>query len=124
MDLKTFVAQALMDIVDGVGKASESRPGLINPPLTKITKSALEDKVWFNEGRLMQLVEFDVSVEISETRGKGGSISVIGGIVGGKLEKDTKAAHASKIRFMVPISFDSVKRGPSDVPQSKPMESK
>jgi hypothetical protein len=98
MELKTFIAETLVGIQDGVQMAIErtqDTKGAINPCFGG-TRNAQQ--------QLVQLVEFDLAVTFSD-RGDGEGVAQIE-VLTAKVGKDKKAKdgpNVSRIQFAVPI---------------------
>lgn len=114
MELKSFVTQALVEIVEGVQDAQKKLQGTgakLNPNSTLMMRSPENRVVWLEDGRepsrFGQLVDFDVSVTASErdeTQG-GLGIKVASLIdlasVSGKSEDQNSVV--SRLKFSVPV---------------------
>jgi|688.fasta_scaffold779689_2 inner membrane protein involved in colicin E2 resistance len=102
MELRTFIKQALLDIVNGIQDAQkETETGTIVPQ-TSIDKPFLE--MGFTK---MQVIDFEIAVRVDESTGKDAKIGVVSGIfnsgVSGKTSNDK--SHESKIRLKVPVQY-------------------
>jgi hypothetical protein len=98
MDLETFIAETLRQIVKGVRTAQEHddcKGAFINPSPSP------------GQGhRLVKPIEFDVALTVtegSEKQGKGGIgiASVLG--IGGQASSTTASTSVSRIKFEVPV---------------------
>ena len=114
MELKDFVRESLVQISTGISEASEALKETnahINPKNVYVNAENRQ-----NYGRLVhdksyypvvEFVEFDVAVHISEgseTNGKIGiSIGSIGLGAGGKSQESNRSE--SRIKFKVPVTF-------------------
>ncbi|ETA51880.1 trypco2 family protein [Ponticoccus alexandrii] len=89
MKLSSFIEKSLLEVLEGVRKASEQD--------LAIAPGRVDDKIVWTE----RLVEFEVNVEV-ETAAKGGGkiLSVID--VGG----DLKRASSHKLKFSVPVHMN------------------
>jgi len=101
MDLETFIAETLRQLIAGVKKAQESTQvlgGNINPDVPWPTFSALAA----NE---IQKVEFDVAVTATEGSEKKAGIGVVMAMfgAGGHASSNTTNTSVSRIRFTVPV---------------------
>lgn len=119
MELKDFVEQSLVQIsrgIEGASKALENTNAHINPKNVYVNSDNRQ-----NYGRLIQnkeyypvveLVEFDVAVHVSEgteTNGKIGiSVGSIGLGAGGKSQEANRSE--SRIKFKVPVVFPTRKK--------------
>jgi len=106
MDLKAFVQETLVQIVEGVeGAQRQLASGASN---ARINPTTLFDTDSSGHGTPAP-VEFDVAVTVSEanTSGVGGGLKVVGIQLGGET-KDTKTVQAvSRIKFAVDLAQPS-----------------
>ncbi|MGZ5091693.1 MAG: hypothetical protein ACXWCY_13510 [Burkholderiales bacterium] len=98
MELKTFIAETLVAIQEGVQTAIER---------TKDTKGAINPCFGPRSGahQLVQLVEFDLSVTVGQD-GDGHDnpeIEVLTANLGGKAKKLKDVANLTRIQFAIPI---------------------
>jgi hypothetical protein len=99
MELKTFIAETLVAIQEGVQTAIErtkDSKGAINPCFGGARSGAHE---------LVQLVEFDLSVTVAQDgEGNGHSeIEVLTANLSGKAKKLKDVANLTRIQFAIPI---------------------
>ena len=118
MELKSFVTQALVDIVEGVIDAQKKLQGTgakINPQYTMMTHSTENHVPWLEDGnnyRHGQIVEFDVSVTASERDEAQGGLGIqVASIinlasVSGKSEDQNSVV--SRLKFSVPVFLPEV----------------
>ncbi|TSA39615.1 hypothetical protein D4R30_00825 [archaeon] len=107
MDLETFIAETLRQIVKGVRTAQQHedcKGATINPPTAPGQNHRL----------LVKQIEFDVALTVSEgseKQGKGniGIASVFG--IGGQANSTTASSSVSRIKFEVPVVLPI--KGPS-----------
>lgn len=105
MELKDFIKQSLIDIIQGVEEAQKELPqGKIVPPVAPSFKS-VENGIHH-----MQAVSFEVFVSVDESKGKEAKIGVVSSIIGAGMGNNSKegSTHTSKLAFKVPISFREV----------------
>lgn len=105
MDLETFIAETLRQIVKGVQTAQEHedcKGARINPTgkvlhMSTKTTSATEPA--------SRQIEFDVAVTVTEGNEKKGGIGVFTGVfgVGGQANSNTANSSVSRIKFSVPV---------------------
>lgn len=111
MDLKEFVGQALVEIIQGVLNAQTvlgMNGKYINPELsTQQGPLEKQGKIVSIQGQLVQTVEFDVAVTATEAKGTKGGIGVVVGAIGlGSQGQSTEENSAvSRIKFAVPITL-------------------
>jgi len=107
MDLDKFVEDALIGIIRGVSAAQEATgTGLINPTdIMYQADDAPKTHYFVRYGNLVDFVQFDIAVTVSEAGGSegGGKIKVFASEIGGKLDKRTESTNASRMKFEVPI---------------------
>jgi hypothetical protein len=113
MNLRDFVKQAIVEIIEGVADAnSEIGQDCVDPsPHMTTQPQELAKQGYFNgqNHRLVQSVDFDVAVTATEgTETKGGiGIFVAGFGVGTQGSSNQASSSLSRIRFKIPISFKS-----------------
>ncbi|WP_339414449.1 hypothetical protein [Pseudomonas sp. EA_35y_Pfl2_R5] len=112
MELKDFVAESLLSIVEGIKDAQSkfSEHGAhINPGnLMRGTSAVAENSVWDNtNNNYAQLVSFDIAITAEDAAKAGARVKVLSGLLGGDIggEKGTKNILASRVQFSVPVLF-------------------
>lgn len=121
MDLKSFVTQALVEIIEAVKDAQEKTKdttAVINPSTLYYPQHTSEDRIAMNIGggdtRYGQTVEFDVSVTASERDETQGGVGIqvasvtLGLGVSGKTEDQNSVI--SRLKFSVPVFLPEDKR--------------
>jgi hypothetical protein len=105
MDLRDFIAKALMDVVSGVQDAqSKTEKGTIVP-------SDMRDRVDIATAgfSVFQIVDFEVTVRADEKSGREGGLSVVSGVfgIGAGIKSifGKSAGHAATLRFRVPVKL-------------------
>ena len=114
MELKSFVTQALVEIIEGVKDAQETvkeTGAKINPQDTQFPHSRNENRPWLSTtdggARYGQTVEFDVSVMASERDEAQGGVGIqvasitLGLGLSGKTEDQSSVI--SRLKFSVPV---------------------
>ena len=122
MELKDFIKAAITDITEAV---SELQDELDNGTVVNPTLPQGEDGKTLqidNEVRVIERLNFDVAVTISESAGiEGGakaSISIFGAKVG--TESSTRTENVSRLTFSIPLVFPSVHvKSPREFSQEK-----
>ena len=113
MELRDFVRESLIQIVQGVSDAQKELVnshslGSISPEIRN-NREALESKgiLLTPEGTPVQTVEFDVSVSATEGTGTKGSIGIVVGILGlgSQGQASQSNANTSRLKFLVPVSL-------------------
>ena len=127
MDLKEFVSETLVSIVDGIKDAQEKSSDLgssVNPGGLMRHKSAVEtNAIWDNRtNNYAQQVSFDIAITAEDTKKGGGKVKVLSGIFGGELgaEMGAKNALASRFTFAIPVLFPT--KDIDDIEARKPKE--
>lgn len=116
MDLKEFVTETLVSIVEGV-KAAQERvnnsdvDAFVNPGgLMRNTKGVADDAIWDNRtNNYARHVTFDVAVTAEDSSSGGAKIKVLTGILGGDIGggKSNKNTAISRVQFIVPVLLPS-----------------
>ncbi|MBX3703619.1 MAG: hypothetical protein KF822_07590 [Steroidobacteraceae bacterium] len=110
MELKDFVSQSIVSIVEGVVSAQErtrAHGAFVNP--TKLTRTITnigENAIWNNlDNNIARLVRFDVAVTVEEGTTSAGKIGVVSGLLnlGSAGTSEDKSKAISRIAFDVPI---------------------
>ncbi|MBN2024019.1 MAG: hypothetical protein JW809_14640 [Pirellulales bacterium] len=106
MDLETFVAESLRQIITGIQAAQQSpdcQEARINPATLKNKKARRE--VYLQE--TPRLIEFDVALTVTEDKEKKAGVGVIAGAfgVGGQAQSTTSNTSVSRVKFSVPVVF-------------------
>ncbi len=107
MELKTFVAETITQIVEGVAEAQKrcsERGARVNPRLTG--NYVHRDELWAGEGSApAQFVEFDVAIGATEGSGTKGGIGVIVGAftLGSSGQSQAERSASSRVKFSVPL---------------------
>jgi len=109
MDLKDFISESLIQIIDGVIVAQEyanEKKADVAPRLS--AESGPRDTFRALHGNEpLQTVEFDVAVTASETDKAEGTIGILVATlgVGVKGSEETQTTELSRIKFSVPIGL-------------------
>jgi hypothetical protein len=105
MELRKFVGDALLSILDGVADAQGGERGqCISPPFT----SAPQGSGLYRVGdELAFAVNFDIAVTVTESDAKegGGKIAVFSTSIGGRLKSQNEQSTVSRISFAVPVIY-------------------
>lgn len=108
MELKQFITDALVEIIEGVknAKTTIGDNGVINPSAIG-NVSAYEGKSsYLAQGhKVCTFVDFDIAVTVTEGTGTKGGIGVFAGAIGlGSQGQSTELnSTVSRIRFQVPV---------------------
>lgn len=103
MELRSFIKQALLDIVEGVKDAqAETASGTVVPG--GFLKNIQNAERGLSE---IQAIDFTVTISIDETSGRTARLGVLSGIVGAGLASDTAKAdaHSTVLKFKIPIQL-------------------
>lgn len=103
MDLRTFIKQALLDIVEGVKDAQGATPegtvvpGGFNRSFDNVAHGVSE----------IQAIDFTVTVTIDEKKGRQAKLGVMSAIVGAGMASDVNnsSAQSSVLKFKIPIQM-------------------
>jgi len=113
MDLKTFIAETISQIIDGV-KEAQSRAkdagGYVNPSLAgPVAPELMKHKMFFAAGGVAQFVEFDVAITTTEGTGTKGGIGIVVGAItlGSSGQSRAENSASTRVKFCVPISLPS-----------------
>lgn len=107
MDLKTFVADSLKQIAEGIREAQQTDTGAIVCPRIRDLKT-MEIAVGANT-YTAQSVSFDVAVSVVESGAGGGIIKVAWLEIGGNINSGTSSSSLSRIRFDIPVVWPKPK---------------
>lgn len=119
MELETFVAETLKQIIDGVVKAqahAKNKRAVINPASRMASGGGIGKsprKTWeTDDPARRQDIEFDVAVTAGEgTEKKGGLGIVVGPLaLGGRGQATANTQSVSRVKFTVPILLPVQKR--------------
>ena len=102
MELRSFIKQAVIDIVGGVTDAQETLPtGCVVPAVSSSFESV---KTGISD---LQGVDFEVVVRAEQTKGSEAKLNVLTAVIGGgvKGQSGEEAGHTATLRFKVPIRF-------------------
>lgn len=120
MDLKDFVSETLISILEGVVNAQEKAAeinALVNPGgLMRNADNVSDNSIWDNRtNNFAQQVQFDIAVTAEDSATGGAKIKVMSGILGGGIggEKANKNSIASRVQFSVPVLLPSQDIGDS-----------
>ncbi len=109
MELKEFISNTLIQIVDGVKEAKEKcEDGKnINPKISKIGLDLNKRSTKTDDFKIVQHVSFDVALTVEETEGNKEGVGVFVAAVGlGKQNTETtQSSSVSRIKFEVPITL-------------------
>ncbi|TQM12621.1 hypothetical protein FB548_1467 [Pseudoxanthomonas sp. 3HH-4] len=110
MQLKEFVSQALVDIIEGVRDAQGkvNLPGAqVNPHINSGTAELTKLGMAWASGRAAHLVRFDLAITATEGSGTKGGIGVLAGAInlGSSGQSNSENVTASRIQFAVPVTL-------------------
>jgi hypothetical protein len=106
MDLKTFVAETLTQIVEGVREAqvrTKDSGAAVSPRITQSTRG--EERRMIANGHLVHVIDFDVALSATEGTGTKGGVGVVVGAftLGTTGQSQTQTSASSRIKFTVPL---------------------
>jgi len=112
MNLKEFVAETLVQLVDGVIEAqarTKDQKAMINPRLLADSTTGKIGLFHTNSGTGVpaQMITFDVALTATEGTGTKGGIAVIAGILtlGSTGQSKEESSSVSRVKFSVPVSL-------------------
>jgi hypothetical protein len=111
MDLKTFVAETITQIIEGVKGAQEGAKqlgGHVNPLIAgPVAPELMKHKMFVATGGVAQFVEFDVAVTATEGSGSKGGVGIVVGAftLGSTGESRGEHTASSRVRFAVPVTL-------------------
>lgn len=108
MELEDFVAESLIQIVNGVRRAQDGLKGTgarVNPQMRSTLAAHTIGNAEMEGGQPVSNVEFDVVVTATKGTGSKGGVGVALGVVGlgTQAQSDAKSGQESRIKFKVPI---------------------
>ncbi len=105
MDLKTFIAESLTQIAEGIEEAQKSDSGAIFSPRIDYTDKGRPRLAGGMVTYAPQMIEFDVAVTVTESDGEkgGGKIGVSFLNIGGEMTTSSENSSTSRIRFEIPV---------------------
>lgn len=110
MELKNFISNTLIDIVEGVNEAQEHFKEnkiecYVCPPMKK------HDKEVSDRGLPIENIDFDIAVSISKDKGTKGSVGIVISQfkLGSQGESKSKDSSSSRIKFSVPLTLPTYK---------------
>ncbi len=120
MDLKEFVTETLVSIVEGVKAAQErvnnndadaDADAFVNPGgLMRNSKGVADNAIWDQRtNNYARHVAFNVAVTAEDSSSGGAKVKVLTGILGGDVggEKSNKNTAVSRVEFIVPVLLPS-----------------
>lgn len=115
MNLQQFVAESLVQIVNGVREAQTQLKGSGARVAPLMRNTTAKDSIGSAEGDGGQpvfLVEFDVLVAAAEGTGTKGGIGVVVGVLGlgSQGQSESKTGQDSRIQFKVPLLLPAQSR--------------
>lgn len=110
MDIKDFVENTLLQIVQGVNSANEQLKDSGAIISSKDVRPLREGTTYNTRtGDLVNLIEFDIAVTVNEkdTANGGAGIKIVGISIGGSLQNETSNQSISRIKFSIPLTLPS-----------------
>ncbi|MDQ2069204.1 hypothetical protein [Natronospira bacteriovora] len=120
MELKEFITETLTQIVDGVSdakQAAEKSDSIINPAIAGT--AANKDGGFFfpaMNGQIATLIDFDVSLSITEGKDSKAGINVASGLIslGGSGQSSSENSSLTRVRFNIPVVLQNKKLNSND----------
>ncbi|MBZ0157851.1 MAG: hypothetical protein K8I29_16770 [Alphaproteobacteria bacterium] len=110
MELKEFISQSIISIIEGVTVAQKealNHGAHVNPTgLMRTIRNIGENAIWNNnDNNIAQTVRFDVAVTVEEETATAGKIGVVSGLfnLGSSGKSEEKHVAISRIQFNVPV---------------------
>jgi hypothetical protein len=116
MDLKDFVAETLVQIVEGVEDARkrvEDKSVGVNPQMaTTHDHAGAQGLLHIGGQTFAQVVQFDVALTVLEGKGTKGGIGIFaGGIgLGSSGQSQTENSSVSRVKFSIPLVLPTSSR--------------
>ena len=116
MNLSEFIAETLLQVVEGVKDAqarTSSNGARVNPHLTTSAEHAVKQNILIASGEAAQLVQFDVALTATEGTETKGGIGVVAGIfnLGSAGLSQAASSTISRVKFVVPLVLPREPRG-------------
>ncbi|HOD81286.1 MAG TPA: hypothetical protein PKG77_07665 [Phycisphaerae bacterium] len=108
MNLQDFVSESLKQIVAGIKDAQESlKDRAINPGVAPLWREGLSKHYAIVNERILEAVQFDVAVTVTDQESNKKGIAVFAGWFGAGGQKEAGQANTSvsRIKFSVPVSY-------------------
>ncbi|ENQ8749290.1 TPA: hypothetical protein ACVU5U_004614 [Vibrio parahaemolyticus] len=115
MNLKDFVSESILEIIEGVQDAQkriESDDAKVAPHIEQIFSQSQTGGTnlaigWDSTNNLVHSIEFDVAVTTSEGTNTKGGIGVVAGVfsLGAQGASSDNYQSISRLKFRVPVSF-------------------
>ncbi|WP_193166255.1 hypothetical protein [Microbulbifer hainanensis] len=108
MELKEFVKNTLVQIVDGVIEAErelDQKGATVNPVGGYFDQKQVGGRTWSFEDGIAEVVDFDVALTSSEKEGTTAGIGVLLGSInlGAKGMSEEALSSVTRIKFSVPV---------------------
>ncbi len=117
MNLKDFISESLVEIVEGITDAKKrinSKDAKIAPEVDNVFTESQTGGTnlaigWGVDGNIIHSIEFDVAVTATEGTETKGGVGVVAGIfaLGSQGKSQENHQSISRLKFLVPISFPS-----------------
>lgn len=107
MDLRTFIAQSLTQLHEGINDANSKVPGIC-PPSARTSNHPEEFGIRRSHGgkvQAVQFIEFDIAPGVTKTEGGKAALGVA--VLGAGVQTETTRENASRIRFKIPVVLPS-----------------
>ena len=110
MKLDEFISESLQQLIAGVTVAQEKAKiagGIINPRGVGDYSGSRTQPILMYRGIMVQNVEFDIAVSVSDKRGgEAGAGIFVGPVsIGGKGSKESENQSTNRLRFTVPVTL-------------------
>ncbi|MHB0988833.1 MAG: hypothetical protein ACYC3P_09250 [Bellilinea sp.] len=111
MDLKVFIQQTLLEIIDGISEAqshAREKKAIINAPMSsRTTDSVIYDSMLSERTYLVKEVEFDIALTVSDEDKAKGKIGVIAAVLNASVEGENNQINSTitRVKFTIPVLF-------------------
>lgn len=111
MNLKEFVSETLVQLIEGVQDAQSrtsttGQKASVNPRINANSEMA-KHGIFIASGLVAQMVHFDVALTATEGTGAKGGIGVVGGMftLGTTRQSQEESSSVSRVKFSVPVTL-------------------
>ena len=112
MDLKQFVSETLVQILDGISEARQKATlqksdAEVAPRIRTQGTNFINSGMVTSGGHAVQFVKFDVALTVTEGTGTKGGIGVVAGVLnlGTTGQSQSENSSVTRVQFDVPIIF-------------------
>lgn len=110
MDLKEFLSETLVQMVEGIEDAQrrtvDKKDVRVNPTIALPSSELVKHAIVNSSGRhAAQVVQFDIAITATEGTGTKGGVGVVAGVfnLGSSGQSHAENATVSRIKFTIPV---------------------